>query len=120
METVLSEYSDQQQRVRSFFDTAESWKGRMYSDKEDRFNRAMIRRKDYAFDMLKRVNDLTIGRSLDIGCGCGIYSKGLERMGFETYGVDVSPEMIEECRKILSIRCIWLPPERSCCPAGNS
>ena len=103
METALSEYHDQQQRVQRFFDSAESWKGKMYSDREDRFNRAMIRRKEYTFDMLKRVNDLTIGRSLDIGCGCGVYSKELETMGFETSGVDVSPEMIEECKKNLSI-----------------
>lgn len=75
----------------------------MYSDREDRFNRAMIRRKQYAFEMLRRAEGLEIGRSLDIGCGCGVYSKELERMGFETFGVDVSSEMIEECRKHLSI-----------------
>lgn len=103
MENVFSEYRDQQQRVQRFFDAAESWKGKMYSDKDDRFNRAMIRRKDLTFDMLRRADALTIGRSLDIGCGCGIYSKELEGMGFETYGVDVSGEMIEECRNILSI-----------------
>ncbi|MEW5798539.1 MAG: class I SAM-dependent methyltransferase [Bacteroidota bacterium] len=103
METVLSQYHDQQERVKKFFDSAESWKGKMYSDREDRFNRAMIRRKEYAFKMLRRADDLTIGRSLDIGCGCGVYSKELEHIGFETCGVDVSPEMIEECRNILSI-----------------
>ncbi len=39
------------------------------------------------------------GKVLDIGCGPGITAEHLVKSGFEVYGVDISPEMINECRK---------------------
>ncbi len=39
------------------------------------------------------------GKVLDIGCGPGITVEHLVERGFEVYGVDISPEMINECQK---------------------
>ncbi len=94
---------DQQVRVRQFFDAAEDWQGKLYRDLSSRFNRSMMRRKSTAIAMLQRLPGLTRGRSLDAGCGSGVYSEELARLGFETYGFDLSGEMVEQCRKRLDI-----------------
>src|ERR1022692_4731868 len=39
------------------------------------------------------------GRVLDIGCGPGITVRHLIERGFECYGVDISNEMIAQCRR---------------------
>jgi SAM-dependent methyltransferase len=39
------------------------------------------------------------GRLLDIGCGPGVMVEHLAGQGFEFYGVDISEEMIAECRR---------------------
>jgi len=39
------------------------------------------------------------GRVLDVGCGPGILTRDLLDLGYEFWGVDASPGMIEQCRK---------------------
>lgn len=39
------------------------------------------------------------GKVLDVGCGSGIMVKDLVGLGYEFWGVDVTPNMIKECKK---------------------
>lgn len=43
--------------------------------------------------------DRPSGKVLDIGCGPGVLARELLDRGYEFWGVDASPRMIEECRK---------------------
>jgi|SRR5271157_970008 len=38
--------------------------------------------------------------ALDFGCGAGRSTRFLRKLGFETVGVDISPEMISKAREI--------------------
>lgn len=94
---------EQKRRVKDFFDQEESWKGKIYNDQTVRFNRAMTRRKQYVFQALERLEGLTSGATLDIGCGCGIYSEELMRKGFDVHGMDLSPQILESCKHRLGL-----------------
>ena len=95
---------EQKERVRTFFDHSDSWRGEIYGDQNDRFNKAMLRRREYALAMLRTHVDSPEGKSvLDIGCGCGAYLEELGKMGMDPYGLDLSPAMIQECRKRLRV-----------------
>ena len=39
------------------------------------------------------------GKVLDVGCGPGILARELLNSGYDVWGVDASPSMIEQCRK---------------------
>ncbi len=39
-------------------------------------------------------------KALDFGCGAGRSTRFLNRYGFETVGVDISPEMVKEARRL--------------------
>ena len=39
-------------------------------------------------------------KALDFGCGTGRSTRFLNRCGFETLGVDISPEMVKEARRL--------------------
>lgn len=95
------EFSNEEQkhRVETQFDHSESWQGRLYDDSSDPFNRAMVRRKQYSMEMLKQNIKPLSGRALDVGCGCGEYIADLSALGFESYGVDLSREMLRVCQK---------------------
>lgn len=60
----------------------------------------------YAFRTRKKkvmeLVDKTGGRTLDIGCGPGIMVKELVDIGYEFWGLDASPRMIEQCKKKFS------------------
>ncbi len=94
---------EQKRRVKDFFDREESWKGKIYNDQTVRFNRAMTRRKQYVFQVLERLDGFTSGATLDIGCGCGIYSEELMRKGFDVHGMDISPQILESCKHRLGL-----------------
>jgi len=44
------------------------------------------------------------GKVLDIGCSYGYLLKKLEENGFDTYGIDVSKESIEEAKKLTNAK----------------
>ncbi|MFI5250929.1 MAG: class I SAM-dependent methyltransferase [Bacteroidota bacterium] len=86
---------EQKETVRKYFDRSAKWQGEIYADQCDRFNRAVERRKEYTFSMLARLLQNQQGTALDIGCGAGKYTEGLSNLGFETFGVDISPAMCQ-------------------------
>lgn len=57
----------------------------------------------YAFRVRKKrvleLIDNSGGKVLDVGCGPGIMVKELVGIGYEFWGVDASPGMIEQCHK---------------------
>lgn len=92
----------QKMTVRDFFDLSDSWQGRMYDEQRDRFDRAMARRKVYTLEMIGYLDDLPNDvRVLDIGCGCGEYMEAFRKRGFDVYGMDISPRMLEACKQRL-------------------
>lgn len=106
--------SEQKQRVQAFFDQAETWQGQLYVDQRERFNRAMVRRKQYAFQMLNRLNGLKKGVTLDIGCGCGIYLEDLITLGFHAHGLEFSKDMLRACQTRLTGNGLGLRPRLIC------
>lgn len=90
---------DQRQRVRRYFNQDEGWRGNIYGVHQDRFARAVARRRDYVFSLLERYVTLTGSVVLDVGCGAGVYADELLARGCDTFGIDISPLMLEECRR---------------------
>ena len=79
--------------------------GELYEGQYDKFltgryARKRQRRYEVAMDAFgDRFADGTGRRLLDFGCGAGIFMELAHRRGFETYGVDLSPESIERARE---------------------
>jgi 2-polyprenyl-3-methyl-5-hydroxy-6-metoxy-1,4-benzoquinol methylase len=107
----MIDVKEQKKRVRTFFSQDERWKGKLYENQDDRFARAVARRKMYAMEMLRRHN-LKAGSVLCVGCGSGLYLKELASQGFTCYGIDLSNEMIQTARKKLEG---IVPPDNLVC-----
>jgi SAM-dependent methyltransferase len=90
-----SAIKDQKQTVKTFFDTSKEWQGRLYDDGDDHFARMIARRKFYALRMLNQLPGLRTRAAIDIGCGSGAYLTALAGMGFDTYGMDYSTQMLK-------------------------
>jgi ubiquinone/menaquinone biosynthesis C-methylase UbiE len=90
-----SAVKDQKQIVKAFFDSSEEWQGGLYNDGDDHFARMIARRKSYALRMLNELPGLGTRAVIDIGCGSGAYLTALAGMGFDTYGMDYSTQMLE-------------------------
>jgi ubiquinone/menaquinone biosynthesis C-methylase UbiE len=95
------EIDEQKKRVTAYFGESKGWQGDLYSTEESYFSRVIIRRKQYAFEMIRSLPDLKIGKVLDIGCGSGVYLREFFSMGFDCYGVDISQEMVDTCKNLL-------------------
>ena len=70
-----------------------------YSDKykgDSATSHSFSVRRDKVGELLKGVKG---ERALDIGCGPGVMVDQLTKKGFQFYGVDISENMIEECKK---------------------
>jgi SAM-dependent methyltransferase len=50
--------------------------------------------------ILARYRDALSGRVLDVGCGGGRILGYLVMLGAEAHGVDISPQMVEHCRRL--------------------
>jgi len=94
---------DQKAIVRSFFDRVV-----YYTPYEERYvNRTnlnaydILTRKDVVLEGLDRLG-LGGGTLLDVGCGPAVYTPDLVARGFETWGVDLAPNVIERAREIMS------------------
>lgn len=93
--------NEQKNKVTTFFDESKEWRGGLYDSDNTYFGRVVSRRKSYAFDMIRRLPNLSGGHALDVGFGSGVYIEELLRMGFECSGVDISQEMVDAGRKRL-------------------
>ena len=51
-------------------------------------------------ELLEKFLSIKSGKALDIGCGMGISTFALEKLGFEVIGVDVQEELVEKAKKI--------------------
>lgn len=89
--------SKQHEHVRDYFDfDAIKYRSQRYPDEPktcDQFS--YLTRKSYVLEMLEHDRRNRNGRILDIGCGPGIYAKDLLTLGWEIWGIDLSPKMIE-------------------------
>lgn len=94
--------SEQRTKVTRFFDDSKPWQGDLYGAENHYFARVIRRRKVYAMEMVRQLPRRSPGRVLDIGCGSGIYLEELLAMGFESYGMDISEEMLTVTRSRLS------------------
>lgn len=103
-ETYDEGAEEQREKVRSFFDGDEGWQGKLYSARNDRFARAVARRRSYLLHMLASANEPRGGNALDIGCGSGSYMEELARLGFTVYGMDSSGEMVRCAKRTLGNR----------------
>ncbi len=97
------EIQEQKKRVTTYFDESKGWQGDLYTTEDNYFSRVIVRRKQYALQMINSLPDLYIGKALDIGCGSGVYLQEFFKMGFDCYGLDISEEMIASCGKLLNI-----------------
>ena len=89
--------------VENYYDTSNNWRNKLYIDHSQPFNRLLIRRKEYSFQMIDGIKHLKKGTALDVGCGPGAYIEELMKRGFEVYGIDLSQEMLNTCKIRLSI-----------------
>lgn len=44
------------------------------------------------------------GRLLDVGCGSGVYLDAFRKLGWDAYGVELSPEAAEQARRSLGLK----------------
>jgi len=80
--------------VKTFGAQAKIYAGK-YSDKSSIAHSFSIRRQR-VYEMLEELKE---GKVLDIGCGPGVMVDHLLNKGLEFYGVDLSKEMIEQCKQ---------------------
>jgi ubiquinone/menaquinone biosynthesis C-methylase UbiE len=92
---------DQDTHVKAFFDQSVYWQGDLYKAPDNLLAKAVIRRKDYALQMVNELADLRKGTALDVGCGSGVYLAELAKMGFDVHGIDISDVMLEKCRTLV-------------------
>ena len=99
-ETLIEMQPDEQrERVRAFFDAHRDWQGEYYSQGGAYFARLLRRRKELIAQAIAELPRPACATALDIGCGSGVYTEELLRLGYETTGMDISGEMIESCKR---------------------
>src|SRR6266404_8446272 len=99
----MIENRKQKKRVQAYFEHNDDWQGNLYTGRDDWFAHAVARRKQYVFQMLKKLPDMERGPALDIGCGCCIYIEELRSRNIEAYGIDTSPTMLDKCKRHLGL-----------------
>jgi len=71
------------------------------------YNRQTVEASEIELDFISWAMDevcaCEVHKILDVGCGNGRFLIPLVRRGFEVVGLDNSPEMLEECRRRLSM-----------------
>ncbi len=99
-ETLTDVRTDEQrERVRTFFDSHREWQGDYYNQGGAYFSRLLRRRMDLIARAIVRLPRPARATALDVGCGSGVYTEELLRLGYATTGMDLSGEMIEACRR---------------------
>jgi SAM-dependent methyltransferase len=94
---------DAKETVRVFFDNVAATKP--YQERyENRTNinaYEIATRKQAVLSCLDHLQ-LSQGRLLDVGCGPAIYTPDLSARGFEVWGVDLSPEVVELAQRVMA------------------
>lgn len=114
MNTTISQ-TDQNEIISSHYDKSEKWNKELYVDEGHYFNRLLIRRKEYAFQLLDGILNSREGAAIDIGCGPGAYVQEFINRGFDSYGVDISQEMLNTCKERLKIDDSTFESHFKCC-----
>jgi ubiquinone/menaquinone biosynthesis C-methylase UbiE len=94
MKTV-DDRESQEQRVIETFDTKAPTYAAGYLGRSSTAHSFVVRRAR----VYEMVGDRPPGPMLDVGCGPGVTVDHFVRRGFDVHGVDISPEMITECRR---------------------
>ena len=89
--------------IRQFFDTVVRT-----SRYEDRYVRRtsvnayeILKRKDVVLDCLAHLG-VRQGKILDVGCGPAVYAPELAAQGFDVWGVDLAPNVIEQAKAVMA------------------
>jgi ubiquinone/menaquinone biosynthesis C-methylase UbiE len=106
-----------QDTVKEYFSQHSTYWDSLYDRTEGQvpfMSHELKRRMDIVFDLIAGINAGAIKRVLDLGCGSGRYLAQLAPMGFDCYGADISPEMLEYARdKLRSSSIQWIHAD--CC-----
>jgi ubiquinone/menaquinone biosynthesis C-methylase UbiE len=86
-------------RVREYFDfDSVKYSSERYPDEPKTCEQlSYVTRKGYVLRMLDRI-PIPKGKILDVGCGPGIYTRDLLLRGWEVWGIDLSPKMLERAK----------------------
>lgn len=91
----MSDYSSWETKVTQHFDVSSVAYGQAYGE-ESTVSHFFKRRQQTIMSLLKQ---LKRGKILDVGCGPGMMVEFCVREGYSYTGIDISPRMIELCRK---------------------
>lgn len=94
---------EQKTVVRDFFDRVVYYTPyeKRYIERTNLNAYDILKRRDVVIDDLDRM-ELRRGKLLDIGCGPAVYTPELVSRGFEVWGVDIAPGVVERAREIMS------------------
>ena len=91
--------TEHEKRVQEFFNyDAGKYSKDRYPEKPQSCDQySYLTRKQYVLSVLDSRIEVS-ANVLDIGCGPGIYTRDLLERGWNTYGIDISPKMIEKAQ----------------------
>jgi SAM-dependent methyltransferase len=94
----------QQEHVRDYFDyDSVQYRKQRYPDEPKTCDQySYLTRKRYVLEMLDQDRRDRRGKILDIGCGPGIYATDLLTRGWDVWGIDLSPKMIEAAEESIA------------------
>ena len=97
---MMSTENKKLNRVRDFFDfDSDKYSSERYPDEPKTCEQlSYITRKGHVLRMLDRIPNPK-GKILDIGRGPGIYTRDLLLRGWEVWGIDISPKMLERAKE---------------------
>lgn len=87
--------------VKKFYDRmAPEYHNHRYVSKKTVSSYAMLNRKNVVMRLIDSIK-IEGNKLLDIGCGAGSYVPEFIQRGYEVWGIDISPKMIEQANRML-------------------